>query len=267
MIDATGEDPRPAGKAGGVPTPRDSHSLIDMLSRARAALLVVDIQDRLIPAMPEPARDQLLRNTAILIEAAHRLGLPIVVSQQYPKGLGPTVQAIEDALAAAQGAAPSGSMTRGVAAKNGGAAVHRFDKHEFSAAASPEFAALLPKLGRDQWIVCGMEAHVCVYQTARALVGRGYQVHVCADAVASRTKLNWKIGLGLVERAGAIVSSTEVCVFDLLGRRIAELAFVPEGDLWAARWTTSDASGSPLRGGVYFARAGHATARIVVLGP
>jgi len=95
--------------------------------------------------------------------------------------------------------------------------LHRFDKLCFSAADAPEFAALTPKLGRDQWIVTGMEAHVCVYQTARDLAARGDQVHVVADAVCSRTQANWRIGLGLVERAGAIVTSTEVCVFDLLG--------------------------------------------------
>ena len=169
------------------------------LAPARAALLVVDIQERLAPAMPEAALAQVIRNTTILIDAARRLGVPIVVSQQYPKGLGPTLPAIEDAL-------------------RGAPVVHRFDKLEFSAAACAEFAALAPKLGRDQWIVCGMEAHVCVYQTARGLVERDYQVHVVADAVSSRTKANWRIGLDLAARCGAIVTSTEVCVFDLLGR-------------------------------------------------
>ena len=169
------------------------------LSHPRTALLVVDIQERLAPAMPEDVLAQLLRNTTILIEAAKRLSLPIVVSQQYPKGLGPTVRPLEDALA-------------------GVANVHRFDKLEFSAASSPGFGALAPVVRRDQWIVCGMEAHVCVYQTARGLVERGYQAHVVADAVASRTKANWNIGLGLAERCGAVVTSTEVCVFDLLER-------------------------------------------------
>lgn len=173
------------------------------LSRGRAALFVVDLQERLIPAMPEEVVGRVLRNTAILIEAAARLGLPIVVSQQYPKGLGATVPAIEDALASAGGA---------------GAAIHRFDKLEFSAAAAPAFLALAPKLPRDQWIVTGMEAHVCVYQTVRDLALRGAAVHVAADAVCSRTKANWRLGLGLAERAGAIPTSTEVCVFDLLGR-------------------------------------------------
>jgi len=173
------------------------------LSRRRAALFVVDLQERLVPAMPEEVVAQIVRNASILIDAAARLGLPIVVSQQYPRGLGATLPAIEQALAAARGA---------------GAEVQRFDKLEFSAAAAPAFAALAPRLGRDQWIITGMEAHVCVYQTARDLAARGGAVHVVADAVCSRAKANWRIGLGLAERAGAIVTSTEVCVFDLLGR-------------------------------------------------
>ena len=173
--------------------------MISALSRTRAALLVVDVQDRLLPSMPEAARAAVLRNTQILITAADRFGLPIVVSQQYPRGLGPTVQAVEDALVAARG-------------------VHRFDKLEFSAAAAPAFTALAPRLGRDQWIICGMEAHVCVYQSARDLVTRGWSAHVCADAVCSRSDANREIGLRLMERAGAIITSTEVCVFDLLGR-------------------------------------------------
>ena len=173
--------------------------MIAPLSRSRAALIVVDIQDRLLPAMPEAALADVMRNSAILIAAAAQLGLPIVVSQQYPKGLGVTARPIEDALARAPD-------------------VHRFDKLEFSAAAAPAFAALAPGLGRDQWIVCGMESHVCVYQTTRDLVARGWAVHVCADAVCSRTAANRELGLGLMARAGAIVSSTEACVFDLLGR-------------------------------------------------
>lgn len=169
------------------------------LSRTRAALLVVDIQDRLSAAMPQEILATVVRNTAVLIESASKLGLPIVVSQQYPKGLGSTVPAIEDALRAAEN-------------------VHRFDKAIFSAAACDELAALAPKLARDQWIVTGMEAHVCVYQTARDLVGRGFATHVVADAVCSRTKANYKIGRKLCDRAGAVITSTEVVVFDLLGR-------------------------------------------------
>ena len=171
---------------------------IESLSRSRAALLVVDIQDRLLPAMAEDAVAEVVRNTRILILAARQLGLPIVVSQQYPRGLGPTTQAIEEAVA--------------------GGEVHRFDKLEFSAAAAPEFGPLATTLGRDQWILCGMETHVCVYQTARDLAARGWATHVCADAVCSRTRRNYELGLDLMARAGAVISSTEVCVFDLLGR-------------------------------------------------
>lgn len=169
------------------------------LQRSRAALFVVDIQERLIPAMPEQVARQVIRNTAVLIETASKLGLPVVVSQQYPKGLGATVKPIEDALAAAK-------------------QVHRFDKTEFSAGNTADFAALAPGLRRDQWIITGMEAHVCIYQTARDLVARGYQVHVVADAISSRTEDNWQIGCNLIERAGGIITSTEVVVFDLLGR-------------------------------------------------
>ena len=169
------------------------------LARDRAALLVIDIQERLAAAMPEATRDSVIRNTNVLIEAAKRFGLPIVVSQQYPKGLGQTVGPIEQGLRDAPN-------------------VHRFDKLDFSAAAAPELAALMPSLKRDQWIVTGMEAHVCVYQSVRGLVDRGYQAHVVADGVSSRTEENWQIGLNLSERAGGIVTSTEVVVFDLLGK-------------------------------------------------
>ena len=179
------------------------------LSRDRAVLLVVDIQERISAAMPQDVLAQVIRNTCVLIESANRLGVPIVVSQQYPKGLGHTVPAIEDALRAAT-AVP----------------VRRFDKTEFSAA-NDAVVALAPvdSRMRDQWIVTGMESHVCVYQTARGLVGRGYQAHVVTDAVCSRTKANWKTGLGLIARlgdatvnGGAVLTSTEVVVFDLLGR-------------------------------------------------
>jgi nicotinamidase-related amidase len=165
------------------------------LARQRAALLVVDIQERLAPAMPPAVLDQVVKNARILIETARRLSMPIVVSQQYPKGLGTTLPAIEAAL-------PDDA--------------HRFDKVEFSAVDCAAFGELAPKLGRDQWLVCGMETHVCVYQTVRGLVARGYQAHACADAVSSRTKTSWRVGLGLIERAGGVVTTTEASVFDLL---------------------------------------------------
>jgi len=125
------------------------------------------------------------------------MGLPVVVSQQYPKGLGPTVAALESIIP------PT---------------AHRFDKVEFSAASGLPPQLIGAKDGRDQWIVCGMETHICVYQTARGLVDRGFQVHVASDAACSRTKQNWKVGKKLIEGAGAVITSTETVVFDLLGR-------------------------------------------------
>jgi nicotinamidase-related amidase len=186
------------------------------LSRDRAALLVVDIQERLAAAMPPDVLAQVVRNTVVLIETANRFGMPIAVSQQYPKGLGQTVPAIEDALRAVEAPRVDGG---------GGHKVHRFDKTVFAATACDEFGVLVRSPERDQIIVAGMEAHVCVYQTARGLVERGLQAHVVADAVCSRTKANWKIGRKLVERldnatgvGGAVLTSTEVVVFDLLQR-------------------------------------------------
>ena len=161
------------------------------LSRDRAALLVVDIQERLAPAMPEAALAQVIRNTSILIETARRFALPIVVSQQYPKGLGQTIEPLAKLL-------PDNA--------------HRFDKSDFSA------AHLLPALGRDQWIVTGMETHICVYQTARGLVARGLEAFVAIDAACSRAKLNWELGRDLIAKAGATVTSTETVVFELLGK-------------------------------------------------
>lgn len=168
------------------------------LDRRRAALLVVDLQDRLMPAMPAAVAAQVVHHGAILIAAAGRLGVPIVVTQQYPKGLGPTVPAIEAALASC------------------GGVIHRLDKLEFSAVAAPAFAPIAGALGRDQWIVCGMETHVCVYQTIADLRARGQAVHLAVDAASSRTKANWKIGQALAAGTGAALSSTEACVFDLL---------------------------------------------------
>jgi nicotinamidase-related amidase len=171
------------------------------LDRSRAALLVIDVQDRLAAAMPADPMAALVRNTCILLEAARRFVLPVVVSQQYPKGLGQTVLPVADALVAL---APG--------------QLHRFDKVEFSACAAPAFADLAPHLtGRDQWIVTGMEAHVCVYQTVRHLRQETDAVHVVRDAVLSRAPENLAVGLSLIERTDSIVTSTETVVFDLLG--------------------------------------------------
>lgn len=168
------------------------------IDASRSALLIVDVQERLAAAMPSEGRAACERNVAILVELARRLRIPVVLSEQYPQGLGPTVPALREALA--------------------GLEVARFEKVEFSCTGAAPFQEIFRRLHRPQWIVVGMEAHVCVYQTARGLVQQGALVQIPADAVVSRTAENRRIGLALCERAGAVVTSTETVVFDGLGR-------------------------------------------------
>jgi len=172
------------------------------LDPAKAALLVVDVQDRLWPVMDAAGRDRVMQNLHILIETARRLRLPAVWSEQYPKGLGTTVPELASALTSLD--------------------AQRLEKVDFSCAAAPGFAAIAENVGRSQWIVAGIEAHVCVYQTARDLAAAGATVHVPADAVTSRSAANRAVGLDLMSRAGAVVTSTEVVVFDLLQRAGSE---------------------------------------------
>ena len=180
---------------------RAARGALEGVSAGRAALLVIDIQDRLTAVMPPAIVESCLKHTLVLLEAARRLRLPVVVSEQYPKGLGPTASALGPALAAL----PAEQL-------------HRLDKLDFSAAATPELSALLPRLGRDQWILVGMETHVCVLQTARDLVRRELAVHVVADAVVSRSKANFRVGIEQMRAMGATISSMETVVFDLLIR-------------------------------------------------
>lgn len=167
------------------------------LDPARAALLVVDLQERLAAAMDAAALDRVVRNTIALVEGAKVLGLPVIVTEQYPKGIGPTLAAIRAAL-------PDDARP--------------IEKVDFSCAAVPAVREALARVGRDQLVVVGMEAHVCVYQTARDLAAEGRHVFVPHDAVLSRADENRRIGLSLAERAGAAVTATETVLFDLLGR-------------------------------------------------
>ncbi len=167
------------------------------LDRRNTVLLLVDVQERLFAAMPAQARTAVERNARILIEGAKVLGLPVFLSEQYPRGLGPTLPALVAAL-------PEG--------------VRPFEKLAFSCAEVPSFIEALAATGRRQVVLCGMETHVCVFQTARDLARGGADVHVASDAVCSRSVENREVGLGLLARAGATLSSTEAVLFDLLGR-------------------------------------------------
>jgi nicotinamidase-related amidase len=170
------------------------------LEATRMALLIVDFQERLAAAMAPGEIAACESQIVMLLELARRLKIPVVVSEQYPKGLGPTVGGLQVAL------------------NEPGLSVHRFEKLAFGCADVPEFVELYHRLGRQQWVVVGMETHVCVYQTARGLRALGAAVHVPADAVASRSPANVRIGLSLIERMGCVVTSTETVAFDALGR-------------------------------------------------
>jgi len=173
------------------------------LRREDTAVLFVDAQVKLAGAMPPQAMDQALRAWVLLIEAAGRLRLPTAVSEQYPQGLGPTLPVLREGFGKL---APP---------------VRYFEKLDFSAAEAPILTQLLGQ-GRRSVIIVGLEAHVCVYQTARDLVARGYQVHVPVDAVVSRRQVDYDAALRLYDRAGVIATSTETVVFDLLGRAEGE---------------------------------------------
>jgi nicotinamidase-related amidase len=177
---------------------RDPASL--KIDRSQAVLLIIDVQERMAPAVPADDRAACEKNTVILIEMARRLGIPVVLSEHYVKGLGPTVAPIAEALA------------------RPGLTLERIEKVEFPCTACAAFPALRERLGRSQWLLCGMETHVCVYQTARGLLAAGARVQVVADAVASRASRNRDAGLRLIERAGGVVTTTEMVLFDALER-------------------------------------------------
>ena len=156
-------------------------------------LLVVDVQARLAGHMHQLER--LMSNLRIMIQGARVLGLPLLCTEQYPEGLGPTVPEVAELL-------PD---------------VRPIHKRAFSCCGSDEFIRRLEAEKRNRVLIVGIEAHVCVYQTTADLVRRGYEVHVVADAVSSRTPDNRDIGLRKMERAGAELTGTETALFELLG--------------------------------------------------
>jgi len=155
-------------------------------------LVVVDMQVKLLPAIHE--RERVVRECRRLVEGAKSLGVPILWAEQNPRGLGPT----EPALAAAIPGRPLAKTT-------------------FSCLGDAEFRRRLSELSRRQAILCGIEAHVCVSQTALDLLEQGYAVHVAADAVSSRTPENRQIGLDRVRSGGGVITSVEMCLFEMLG--------------------------------------------------
>ena len=160
----------------------------------RCALIVIDIQEKLLPPIFE--KERLLKNSQILIHMAGVLKIPALVTTQYAKGLGNTVPEIASLLPG----------------------VETTDKQMFSCFGSDVFCSLLKRLpgNRNTVLLCGMESHICVTQTALSALREGYLVHVASDAVSSRTEWNWKIGLDRMLAAGAVISSTEMMLYELL---------------------------------------------------
>jgi len=164
------------------------------LEAAQCALIVVDMQEKLLPPIWE--KERLVRNVQLLIRLAGILKIPALVTTQYAKGLGQTVPEIASLL-------PD---------------TPAIDKVMFSCFGSDVFCSLLKRLPgqRTTALLCGMETHICVMQTAMGALREGYLAHIASDAVSSRTELNWRIGLDRMRAAGAILSSTEMMIYELL---------------------------------------------------
>src|SRR5437016_1895677 len=157
------------------------------------ALIVIDIQEKLLP--PIFQKEQLIKNAQLLTRLAGILKIPTIATTQYAKGLGNTVPELRSLI-------PDDGI----------------DKQIFSCFGSDVFCSMLKRLPgrRNTLLLCGMESHICVAQTALNALREGYLVHVASDAVSSRTEWNWKIGLERMRAAGAVISSTEMMIYELL---------------------------------------------------
>ena len=164
-----------------------------MLQANESCLIVVDIQGKLAQLMDD--KEMLFRNVKILIKAAGILDIPIIWCQQYPQGLGATVEEIAELLTNNE----------------------PVDKVSFDCLGDKKFRTKLENLDKKNIILCGIETHICIYQTARSLLKEGYNVEVAADAVSSRTLQNKQIAIDRMRTEGAKVSSTEMILFELLG--------------------------------------------------
>jgi nicotinamidase-related amidase len=163
------------------------------LTRDNAVLLVIDVQEKLCKAMDEKVLEKLAGNISVLQEAAQEMGIPVLATEQYVKGLGETLPALKEKLTA-----PA------------------MEKMTFSCCGDDSFLEKLKEQKRKQVVVTGMETHVCVLQTVLELLEAGFSVHLVRDAVMSRKKENWQVGLNTAAAAGAVITSTEAALFQLL---------------------------------------------------
>ncbi len=164
------------------------------LKKEQAALVVIDVQEKLIPAMDERICGQVVSHINMLLEGFQAMELPVIATEQYPRGLGHTIE--EVAAATAQ---------------------QCVEKVAFSCAGEPNFIAALEKIGAKQVLLVGMEAHVCVYQTLIDLLDRGYTVHLVSDAICSRFKNDYQTAVNMAAQMGAVITTTETALFQLVG--------------------------------------------------
>lgn len=163
------------------------------LDASRTALVVIDVQEKLIPAMDQTLYRQLLQNIPLLIEGFKAFGLPVIATEQYSKGLGHTVAEL-------QGATDQ----------------HCIEKLTFSCCGDNGFIEALKKTDASQIVVVGMETHVCVLQTVIDLLDQGYCVHLVRDAVSSRFSGDYINAISLAAAAGAVITTTETALFQLV---------------------------------------------------
>jgi nicotinamidase-related amidase len=163
------------------------------LALERAALVVIDMQEAFRAAMPDFA--EVAARIGVVAQAAQLLKLPILVTEQYPKGLGRTAEEVRAALPAD---------------------LEIIEKTAFSSCGAERFLAQLSATEARQILVCGIEAHVCVNQTTHDLLALGFQVHLLTDCITSRSQQNRQLGLSKMQQGGALPSSTEMALFELL---------------------------------------------------
>jgi len=190
-----GATTRMTSSLGTAAFPTDTADVARQLLRAeQCALVVVDIQEKLLP--PIFNKDELLKNSQLLIRIANVLEIPVVVTTQYAQGLGAVVPEIASLI----------NRTGAI------------DKLDFSCFGSNDFRSILKSLpgNRNTLLLCGMEAHICVMQTALGALNDGYLVHVATDAIGSRVRWNWDIGIDRMRAAGAVISTTEMMIYELL---------------------------------------------------
>ena len=160
----------------------------NLMSRSDSGLLVIDVQSKLMAKIPW--QERITARIVQLARGAGILGLPVQATEQYPKGLGPTVPELADLLPP------------------------RLEKLSFSCAALPEVSAFFQSEKVQKVLLVGVEAHVCVMQTALDLMAQGFQIFLAVDAVGSRHETDKETGLRRMERSGAVLTTTEAALFE-----------------------------------------------------